>query len=135
MAHFSLGGVKTLVSLLGELSVCTFFGPNRGALEEPSLFACFEQLQGAGACRRGNLVVARTIPITGPALALRRERRQMLARVTALPPMFRVPAARSGAGCSEVGGIIRAIRSSTAPPPNPSFERTPQKQAALHSFA
>jgi len=48
----------------------------------------------------------------------------MLVRVTALPPKSLVPTERFGAGGSEVSGIIVAMRTSTAPPPNPSFERT-----------
>ena len=69
-------------------------------------------------CRKSN-------PITGLALALRRERVQMLVRVTALPPMF-AATERFTAGGSEVSGIIRAVPNSTNPPPNHSFKRTCQ---------
>jgi len=68
-------------------------------------------------------------PITNPALALRRERMQMLVRHTALPPMF-AATERFVTGGSEVSGIITAMPYSSAPPPNPSFKRTCLRQAA-----
>ena len=48
----------------------------------------------------------------------------MLPRVTALPPKSFVGTVRSGTGGSEVGGIITAVSTFKAPPPNPSFKRT-----------
>jgi hypothetical protein len=62
-------------------------------------------------------------PVTSPALSLRRERVQMLVRVTALPPVF-AAAQRFALGGREVSGIIMAVPNSTNPPPNPSFKRT-----------
>jgi len=68
-------------------------------------------------------------PITSPAPALRRERRQMFIRVTALPPMS-AATERFVTGGSEASGIITAMLYSNATPPNPSFKRTCLRQAA-----
>jgi hypothetical protein len=61
---------------------------------------------------------------TWSALAPKRERRQMLVRVAALPPSVSCRSQCFATGGSEVSGIIVAMRTSNAPPPNPSFERT-----------
>jgi len=47
----------------------------------------------------------------------------MLVRVTAPPPVFAAPQRFATSG-SEVGGIIKAVPSSTNPTPNHSFKRT-----------
>ena len=85
---------------------------------------CASQLLGYRAPR--GAACASTLgrfPVTSPALALRRERVQMLVRVT-VPALASVVAQRFLISAGRVGGIITAVPHSTAPPPNPSFERT-----------
>jgi hypothetical protein len=68
----------------------------------------------------------RSAPITSPALALRRERVQMLVRVT-VPAPASAPAKRLLRSAGKFGGIIGAMRIAPAPPtPNHSFKRTCQ---------
>ena len=84
---------------------------------------------GSGASASSHHTRTKAKPIASPALTLRRERVQMLVRVTALPLMF-AAAQRFAFGGSEVSGIIMAVPNSTNPPPNPSFKRTGLRPAA-----
>ena len=65
-------------------------------------------------------------PVTIPALALRRERVQMSVRVT-VPAPASAAAKRFPVSTGRASGIIIAVPHSHAPPPNPSFERTQQR--------
>ena len=96
----------------------------RSGANRRAALARFAAIQGAGASRRGSSAAARIVSITSPALAPRRERRQMLVRVTALPPSVSCRSQRFVNGGSKVTGIIVAVSFSNASPPNPSFERT-----------
>jgi hypothetical protein len=70
--------------------------------------------------------VHRLVPITSPALAPKRGRAQMLARVT-VPAPASTATARLLGGAGMFGGIITAMRITAAPPtPNQSFKRTCQ---------
>ena len=80
---------------------------------------------GSGASASSHHTRTKAKPVTSPALALRRERVQMLVRVTAPPPMF-AATERFATGGSEVSGIIMAVSNSTNPTPNHSFKRTCQ---------
>ena len=70
---------------------------------------------GSGASANSHHARSKPSSITSPALALRRERVQMLVRVTALPPVF-AAAQRFATGGSKVSGIIMAVPTSTNPP-------------------
>ena len=78
-----------------------------------------------GAARAGTLG---RFPVTDPALALRRERVQMLVGVT-VPALVSAIAERFLVGAARVGGIISAVSHPNAPPPNTSFERTRKGRA------
>ena len=84
---------------------------------------------GSNPSARSNHARDKQGPITSPAPALRRERRQMLVRVTAPPPIS-AATERFATGGSEVSGIITAMPYLSAPPPNPSFKRTRLRRAA-----
>ncbi len=90
--------------------------------ETQSFFQRSAALQGLGRRGRGSPGGPFTVVEMSGARA-RRDRGQMLVRVTALPPMF-LAIERFAAGGSEVGGIITKVPTSNTAPPNPSFKRT-----------
>jgi len=119
------------------LSACspTFDQPSKGrsVAASPSAAETRKKISltsdGFNASARSHHARNKPSPITSPALALRRERMQMLARVTALPPMS-AATERFATGGSEVGGIITVMPYSNVAPPNPSFKRTRLRRSA-----